>query len=412
MGRCYRPSRAPLADVALAHPLTQPFNLPVSPLAAAWSITVLVLLVAFAWPASGRHRSRESSERAVASWAGSLSGSQWVSRLLAIALLALAIAAGRLGTSDELENLAPALIVGAGWPLLILASLCLGPLWRWIDPWDGVARLVTRGQPQEVPGQVWPAALVAVPWVWYLSAYAKTLEPRAVGAILALYTVFTVAGCLAVGRQRWLSTSEPLGIVLAWMALLPRGRLADWAPPKGAEALLGVLGGGVLFGAIRRSELWGSLNTVQGATLVATLGVVAACAAVAGLFMSMAALDRIERPGAPPATAHAAVPAVAAVIVSVAMDRNRLFTSVQLLPGLFGDPFGRGWDLFGQAGAGLDPAPLGVRGLLVAQLTVLVAGHLAGAIVLARRVRRGARAPVAVGLSILANVSVIAVASH
>lgn len=41
--------------------------------------------------------------------------------------------------------------------------------------------------------------------------------------------------------------------------------------------------------------------------------------------------------------ARAVVPAVAAIIVAVAMDRNRLSTSVQLLPQLFGDPFGRGW---------------------------------------------------------------------
>jgi hypothetical protein len=53
-----------------------------------------------------------------------------------------------------------------------------------------------------------------------------------------------------------------------------------------------------------------------------------------------------------------------------------------------------------------------VRGLLAAQLAVLVAGHLAGAVVLARRAAPRARAPAAVGLAILAHVSVIALASH
>jgi hypothetical protein len=94
------------------------------------------------------------------------------------------------------------------------------------------------------------------------------------------------------------------------------------------------------------------------------------------------------------------------------MDRNRLSTSVQLLPGLVGDPLGRGWDLLGRAGAGLDPAPLGERGLLVAQLGVLLAGHLAGAVVVASSSARAARGPAAVALSILAAASVIAVASH
>jgi hypothetical protein len=396
-----------VVSVPLAHPLTEPYNLPVSPLAAAWLATILVLLVAFAWPRAGS-RSSEASERPFTSWTGSLTPLQRTSRLFAVAVLALAIASGRLGENDELENLAPALIVGAGWPLLVLASLSLGPVWRWTDPWDGVARALAREQTEEGSAQVWPAALVALPWVWYLSAYQDTLEPRSVGAILALYTVLTLAGCLALGRRRWLATAEPLGIVLSWLALLPRGRLPDWNPPRGAEALLGVLGGGVLFGAVRRSELWGDLNTIDQALLVATLGVGASCAVVTGLLLWTASMDRHGRR----ATAQGAVPAVAGIVVAIAMDRNRLFTSLQLLPELLGDPFGQGWDLLGQAGAGLDPDPLGARGLLAGQLAVLLAGHLVGAVVLARRAPRRARAPVAVGLAILAHVSVIGVASH
>jgi hypothetical protein len=99
-------------------------------------------------------------------------------------------------------------------------------------------------------------------------------------------------------------------------------------------------------------------------------------------------------------------------VLAVAMDSNRLTTSVQLLPGLAGDPFGLGWDLFGAAGAGLEAQPFGVRGLLAAQVAVLVAGHVVGAIVLARAARRVARVPIAVVLAILANLSVLAVASH
>jgi hypothetical protein len=349
-------------------------------------------------------------EQQVASWPGPLSTFEWVTRSLAVTLLAVAIAAGRFGENDELENLAPALIVGAGWPLLVFASVSLGPLWRLTDPWDGVARALTRGQRSEDPGHVWPAVLLALPWVWYLSAYSDPLEPRSVGAILALYTVLTVAGCLALGRLRWLASAEPLGITLSWMALLPQGRLADWNPPRGAEALLGILAGGVLFGAVRRSDLWGNLDIVHGATIDVTLGLVAACTLVAGLLMWSA--EGAELLGARSGVARAAVPVVVAIILAVAMDRNRLFTSLQLLPQLLGDPFGRGWDLFGRAGAGLDPDPLGTRGLLVTQLATLLAGQLAGAVVLARRFRRRARTPAAVGLSILAGASIIALATH
>jgi hypothetical protein len=393
----------------LAHPLTDPFQLPFSPLVAASAGAGLVLVVAFAVPRR-TERPDEEPERRVASWAGSLSPAQVVARLVAAALLALAIAAGRLGVDDELENLAPALVVGAAWPLLVLASILLGPVWRWIDPWDSVARLVASGEPEDEPGHVWPAAVVAVGWVWYLSAYRDPLDPRSVGAILALYTLLTVGGSLAVGRVRWLSSAEPLGILLSWMALFPRRRLADWRPPRGAEALLGVFLGGVLFGAVRRSELWGGLNTAQEAEIYAAVGVVLFCAAGAGVLTLMAM--SAEQLGARAVAAQAAVPAVAAVIVAVAMDQNRLTTSVQLLPELLGDPFGRGWDLFGRAGASLDPAPLGTRGLVGAQLGLVLAGYLVGAAVLGRRLERGARGPVALLLAVLASASVIALVSH
>ncbi len=400
---------APLSGIALAHPLTEPYELPLSPLAAASAAGGLVLLVAFAAPRGGR-QIPEGPGRPVTSWAGSLDASQLVTRLLAVALLGLAVAAGRVGVDDELENLAPALVVGSFWPLLVLVSIAVGPVWRWVDPWDAVARVSIRSRPEEEPGHVWPAAVLAVSWVWYLSAYTGTLDPRSVGAILALYTLLTVGGSLAVGRTRWLSTSEPLGIVLSWMALLPTRRLADWDPPRGAEALLGVIAGGVLFGAVRRSELWGGLNTAQNAELLAAVGVVGFSAAGAGLLVLMAAAA--ESLGVRAGAARAAVPAVAGIIVAVAMDRNRLSTSIQLLPELFGDPFGTGWDLFGRSGASLDPAPLGTTGLLAVQLAVLVAGHLVGAVVLGRRLEREARGPVAFGLSILASASVIALVSH
>lgn len=393
---------------ALAHALTQPYGLPVSPLVAAAAGAALVVAVALAWPERGGRPAPPADAR-LASWAGSLSRAQVVTRAVAVVMLALAIAAGRAGADDELENLAPALVVGAAWPLLVAASIVVGPVWRWADPWDAAARVFGRGQRDEPPPHVWPAVVVALPWVWYLSAYRAPLDPRSVGAVLAVYTLVTLAGCLAIGRVRWLASAEPLGLVLSWAALLPRGRLADWHPARGAEALLGVLAGGVLFGAVRRSELWGDLNTVSHATLVATLGLVASCAVVAGLLAGSAALTR---PRARAAVARGAVAALAGIVVAVAMERNRLFTSIQLLPGLLGDPFGRGWDLFGRAGAGLDPAPLGTRGLLAAQLSVVLAAHLVGAAVAAHRLRRRDREPAAAGLGLLGGASVLALASH
>jgi hypothetical protein len=106
------------------------------------------------------------------------------------------------------------------------------------------------------------------------------------------------------------------------------------------------------------------------------------------------------------------VPAVAGIVVSVAIDRNRLSTSVQLLPELVGDPFGRGWDLLGRSAAAIDPAPLGTTGLVTAQLAILAAGYVVGALVGTRRLERVDRGPLALVFAILASASVIALVSH
>lgn len=390
------------------HPITQRYDLPVSPFVTGCIAGALVLLVALAWP--GVRRPRTGQLPLVESWRNGLSPLLVIPRLLAIVLLFVAITAGRLGANDDLENLAPALVVGLAWPVLVLASVLLGPVWRWTDPWDSAARVLIRSHPGGGARSVWPAVALALPWLWYLSAYQYPLAPRSVGLMLAVYSLVTVAGCLAFGRVRWLSTCEPLGITLAWMALLPRGRLPDWEPPRGAEALLGVVAGGTLFAAVRRSELWAAPNSAERTTLLATLVLLAFCAvgALAVWWLAIVAGVRSARS----TVARAVVPAVAGIVVAVAMDRNRLTTSVQLLPGLLGDPFGLGWDLLGPPGARLNPAPLGTSGLVAAQLTVVAAGYLAGAIVLARSVRPRERAPVAIGLSLLCGASAIALATH
>jgi hypothetical protein len=390
--------------IGFAHPLTQPYDLPISPAAIAVVAAVFVLVVAMVWPHRLVHPSRSALE--TASWWDGLSISQRIGRSVAIFLLALAIVSGRIGADDELDNLAPALVVGAGWPLLVALGCTVGPIWRWCDPWDGVARWVARDD-DPPPGHVWPAAAAAGAWVWYLSVYPDPLRPRSVGAVLGLYTVVTLAGCLAAGRKRWLASGEPSGILQSWAALLPARRLAAWEAPHGAEVLLGVVSGGVLFGAARRSELWGTLNTVPGAVWWATSGLVLSCAACAGMLFALGRTEHGRN-----RVARASVPALVGIIVAVALDRNRLFTSFQLLPGLLGDPFGRGWDPFGVAGAGLNPEPLGTTGLSVAQLAVLLAGHCAGAVMLARSTPKPERGPGAVAISVLVGAGVIGLLTH
>ncbi|MBA3728302.1 MAG: hypothetical protein H0W94_03740 [Actinobacteria bacterium] len=91
------------------------------------------------------------------------------------------------------------------------------------------------------------------------------------------------------------------------------------------------------------------------------------------------------------------------------LARNRLFTSLQLLPSLAADPFGRGWSLFGPPTLGLNPNPLGDRGRVVTQLALLLGGAVIGAVVLARRSVVRGRVPGIAGLLAVLAGGVLAV---
>jgi hypothetical protein len=389
----------------LAHPLTEHGVLPVAPALIGLLAGAAVAILTIVWP-SGRvtappHQESADRDRTarrsthIDSWEAALSRPQMVARASAVGLLLLAVVAGRLGSERELENLAPALVVGVGWPALIALSLVLGPAWRWLDPWDAVARVLDRGGSGGAAEDARLAAIPALAWTWYLGVYPSALAPRSVGFALGAYSIVTVGGCLAFGRAGWLSRAEVFGLFFGWVARLPRGLLRGWSPPRGTALLLGALAGGLLFGELRRTEVWGELNVVPGALAWAT-GALVGCAAAAGLILT--SLERGARnTGGGGEVLAAAVPAVAAIGLAVAMARSRLFTSMQILPFVLADPFGRGWDLWTEPSVEM---PLSPSRLAILQIVILLAGHLAGAWVLARR-RPPSRTPAAVALAVL-----------
>jgi hypothetical protein len=390
----------------VAHPLTVPHVLPVSPVVLAASVAVLVAGTALWWPS---RRAVAPGGEVFASWEGGLDRARVAGRVVAVALLLLAVAAGRAGSERELANLAPALVVGAAWPGLLALSATLGPVWRWLDPWDGAARLLApsgAGEGAAAADVRW-ALVPSMAWAAYLTVYRTPLSPRSVGLALGVYTIVTIAGCLAAGRVSWLSRVEVFGLLFSWTARLPRGQLRAWQPPRGASAVVGALTGGLLFGAIRRSELWGGLNVGPRATVVTAVGFVAV-AAVAGTAAATAEWWAGRR-GARGAVASALVPVSAATAIVVGLVSERLITSILLLPSLASDPFGRGWDLFGTAGRGL-PAGIGPTRVAALQAAVLLAGYLAGAAVAAGR-GRPARVPAALLLSAGAGGSMLVIAS-
>ena len=110
--------------------------------------------------------------------------------------------------------------------------------------------------------------------------------------------------------------------------------------------------------------------------------------------------------------ARALVPVAAGVVLAVALARNRLFTSIQLLPGLAGDPLGRGWDVFGSPISGLDPSPLGAAGLVALQLGIVAAAHVLAAATAPRTLVGDERLPTIAVLAAFASATLWALSLH
>ena len=398
----------------VAHPVAGHPHLDVPIALFAMAAFLLVLGVGLLVPRRTPSADPSAEEkRDLASWAGELRPVQWLARGLFLAVLVLGVVAARVGADSELGNLAPALFVGVGWPLVFLGALLVPAFWRWLDPWDTLARILAPGDRSEPGCDVRPAIVLALALLWYLAVFPRTLDPRALGVAVAAYTVLTTAGCIVAGRRRWLSTAEPVGIVLTRLAGARPGHGLRDPEARGVAALLGALAGGTLFAALRRTELWTELVGAEQALLYGTLGLAACCAAGAALAQLQVwgtrAMQPPDRPfPAVPLVVLGLAPAVAGVVVAVALARNRLSNSLQLLPGVAGDPFGQGWDLLG------DPTarPLGAAVLLALQLSVLVLAHAWGAGLMARHADRQARLPAVLLLGQLAAAGVAAVSLH
>jgi hypothetical protein len=398
----------------LAHPLTEVGRLEIPPLAAAVIAMVLVAAAARFWPGGSAPAGPAQADEAgwrVHSWFGRLHAGQWATRGLAVALLVLAAVAGRIGSESEVRNLAPALVVGAGWPLLLAGSLILGAVWRWLDPWDGAARVLGRDADQAPVADATWAVVPAAGLAWYLGALPNPYAPRAVGLGLAAYTLVTVGGCLLAGRARWLSRAEVFGLLFAWAALVRRGLAARWRPPRGAEVVLGVVAGGLVFSVVRRSALWGGIAARPGAVLFSSLAVVVLAGGSGWLLWWLERRGRRE--GTEGSVSVAVVPAVVSLGLALAMSSNVLFTSISLIPELLADPFGRGWDLhpfdlplFSLCASGESSCVA----LVAVQSGVLLVGGILGAIALAHRVAMpAARQPGMAALCLIVAGGVVAV---
>ena len=276
-----------------------------------------------------------------------------VGAVLAAIAVAVAVAVARFGPASELDNPAPAAVVGLGWPLLLLVPGLVG-----------LVRPFARDTGEQDRDDVRPAALAALAVLGYLVVPYSPLRPAAVATALAAYAVVVVAVAVALGRAT-AGRVEVLGLLVRWGAV--GRRLPRWAAPRGSLAVLAVVLGGGWFERYERSTEWlAGLPDRSDAAFGLALALV-----LAGL--GAWALHRGTRTRGAAGTAAAVLLPLALATAAAGVLRRALI-SVQLLADQAVGP------------RGLDPDPFGVLGGQALALAVVVLGGCLSSAVLARRV--------------------------
>jgi hypothetical protein len=334
-----------------------------------WTLAVVstVLVVALSVPPGGPREATITSGPSPVAHRG-------VAALAAV-LAVLVLVVARVGPAGQLDNPAPALVVGLGWPLLLLAPALAGLARRRPEP----------ASPVSGRDDVRPAVLAALAVVGFLVLPVTPTSPAAVGTAVAAYALTVVAVSVAVGRRAVAQRLEVLGLLARWAAL---GRaLPRWAAPRGAVAVLAVLLGGAWAERYERSTRWTEALPSRTDALLALAAAIALAATGAAL------LHLATRHGGGTGAA-AAVLLPLALATAVAGAARRALISAQLLLDQVAGP------------RPLDPDPLGVTGGQLLSLSLVLLGGGLSAAVLARRMgEETARLPGVAVLLALTGVS-------
>lgn len=334
--------------------------------------------------------------------------------LAAFAIFWMLVAAGIHGSRDPLSNPLPLVFWTPFWVGLTLLHGMAGNLWSWINPWYGPVRLAdaaTGARPKlTLPARLscWPAVALFFAFAWFELVYPAPDDPERLAIVLAAYWLANFIGMMLFGYDTWTSRVEPFSIFFAMIGrlsvfdpdrdgrlrlCLPGGRLgsAGWLPPAATLFLLLTLST-VSFDGLMRTFYWAGLagyNPLEypGRTDVmasSTLGLVAAFAALSGLFLGAVwAGCRLAGDGV---RLFEAAGQLVWSIVPIAMAYHfshylgALLVDGQYALAAVSDPFSTGLNLFGTAGfhvyAGILAGPSAAWTIWNLQAVAIVGGHM------------------------------------
>ena len=227
------------AGSASAHTFAPPYTLPVPftfyafGAAAALVLSFVIVGVFATAPSLGRLHQPvvvAPSERARP---GAL---LFVGRLVSVALLAICIVSGLIGTQNSYANINMTFF----WIVFVLgvayAVAIAGDFYAAVNPWRVLVDVVARLTPLRFDGrlraperlQYWPALVLYMMFIW-LELFGRT-KPWSLSVALLAYTAINLVGAWWMGRDAWFRQGEFFAV---FMRLL--GKMSPWARPYDPE---------------------------------------------------------------------------------------------------------------------------------------------------------------------------------
>jgi hypothetical protein len=411
-------------DVASAHALVGRKDLPVPAWLFAWGAS-LVLIVSFAlltvawtktrlqreeWRPVPRRLSRAVLNPAVEVLCG----------LIGVGLFVLVLYAGFRGISDPTQNFAIVFVFYTFWLGMVVLSVLLGDLFRAFNPWRALARLVSGGfrlvagqsapAPFAYPDRLgrWPAVLGVLLFVWLelIAGAGVSQSPNDIAEATVIYSVITFACMALFGVEEWIERGETFNAYFGMFARLGsfearRGELGvrkflsgapQWPAVPGAAALVlasialtsfdgsqeGALAGAIEWTFERLSDL--GLSLPDSFRVADTLWLLIVLAGVCLLYwLGVQGMHTVR--GSPPVRellrsfAHTLIPIALAYQVAHYFSAF-LYQEQAQFTYILSDPLGRGSDLFGTAGGGINYGIVSSNAVWYVQVAALVIGHV------------------------------------
>ena len=341
--------------------------------------------------------------------------------VIGVALFALTVYSGIVGSQIPTANLTPTMIYVVFWVAVPVLSAFLGDMYRPFNPSRAIARAIAWagrrtgtsrlvGEPLAYPEWLgrWPAVVGVFGFAWLELVFINRDDPSTLALLTAGYVLAALVGMAFFGIERWTERGDAFAVVFNLYAHLSPLEYHDgavyWRTPlsgltsvktmPGTAPLLCAMIGTTTFDGASNGPVWRSvapsivtdlqhlgLSGAAALELTGAVGILFCIALCGGVYwigikgmQSVSSEYRTRELGT--RFIHTIIPISFGYLF--AHYFSLLVTQGQATASLISDPLGTGANLFGTASLQVDWGLISAAVIWYVQVAALVGGHVSG----------------------------------